>query len=210
MINFVLSNLLRDRFCDVIFLFPESCIHGGIKFKKIKCHKILLSVFSDYFKNLFNFDSEKIIIINGYSYEVFKMMIDYIYDNNLKIDFNDSNFLLESLQLSDEYMLTKYKIVILDKIKEEIKLKKEKLPLNNYIDYLISLINKSSDLLLYECIDLVIKNLDNIIKNSKNSENIIMKIVLNKNILNYKNIKNMMYENDNNEEEDFGLSKLIL
>ena len=37
-----------------------------------------------------------------------------------------------------------------------------------------------------------------------------MKIVLNKNILNYKNIKNMMYENDNNEEEDFGLSKLIL
>tara|TARA_Y200000002_G_C22646057_1_gene649174 strand:- start:342 stop:971 length:630 start_codon:yes stop_codon:yes gene_type:complete len=209
MINFVLSKLLRDRFCDVIFLFPELCIHGGIKFKKIKCHKILLSVFSDYFKNLFNFDSEKIIIINGYSYEVFKMMIDYIYDNNLKIDFNDSNFLLESLQLSDEYMLTKYKIVILDKIKEEIKLKKEKLPLNNYIDYLISLINKSSDLLLYECIDLVIKNLDNIIKNSKNSENIIMKIVLNKNILNYKNIKNMMYENDINEE-DFGLSKLIL
>jgi hypothetical protein len=105
-------------------------------------------------------------------------------------------------------MLTKYKIVILDKIKEEIKLKKEKLPLNNYIDYLISLINKSSDLLLYECMDLVIKNLNNIVKNSKNSENIIMKIILNKNSLNYKNIKNIMYEND--EEEDFGLSKLIL
>ncbi len=209
MINFVLSRLLRDRFCDIIFLFPEPCIHGDIKFKKIKCHKILLSVFSDYFNNLFNFDSEKIIIINGYSYEVFKMMIEYMYDNNLKIDFNDSNFLLESLQLSDEYMLTKYKIVILDKIKEEIKLKKEKLSLNNYIDYLISLINKSSDLLLYECMDLVIKNLNNIVKNSKNSENIIMKIILNKNSLNNKNIKNIMYENDI-EEEDFGLSKLIL
>ena len=117
------------------------------------------------------------------------MMIEYMYDNNLKIDFNDSNFLLESLKLSDEYMLTKYKIVILDKIKEEIKLKKEKLPLNNYVDYLISLINKSDDLLLYECIDLVIKNLNNIVKDSKNSENIIMKIVLNKNSLNYKNIK---------------------
>ena len=118
MINFVLSRLLRDRFCDIIFLFPEPCIHGDIKFKKIKCHKILLSVFSDYFNNLFNFDSENVIIINGYSYEVFKMMIEYMYDNNLKIDFNDSNFLLESLQLSDEYMLTNYKIVILDKIKE--------------------------------------------------------------------------------------------
>ena len=106
-------------------------------------------------------------------------------------------------------MLTKYKIVILDKIKEEIKLKKEMLPLNNYINYLISLINKSSDLLLYECMDLVIKKLDNIVKDSKNSENIILKIVLNKNSLNYKNIKNMMYENDINEE-DFGLSKLIL
>ena len=158
MMDFVLSKLLRDEYCDIIFLFPEPCIHGEIKFKKIKCHKILLSVFSDYFKNLFNFDSENIIIINGYPYEVFKMMIEYMYDNNLKIDFNDSNFLLESLQLSDEYMLTKYKIVILDKIKEEIKLKKEKFSLNNYINYLISLINKSSDLLLYECMDLVIKN----------------------------------------------------
>ena len=58
--------------------------------------------------------------------------------------------------------------------------------------------------------NLVIKNLDNIIKDSKNSENIIMKIVLNKNILNCKNIKNIMYETDINEEEDFGLSKLIL
>ena len=198
MINFVLSKLLRDRFCDVIFLFPELCIHGGIKFKKIKCHKILLSVFSDYFKNLFNFDSENIIIINGYPYEVFKMMIEYMYDNNLKINFNDSNFLLESLQLSDEYMLTKYKIVILDKIKEEIKLKKEKLSLNNYINYLISLINKSSDLLLYECMDLVIKNGNRFKKFRKYYYE------------NYKNIKNMMYENDINEEEDFGLSKLIL
>ena len=58
--------------------------------------------------------------------------------------------------------------------------------------------------------DLVIKKLDNIVKDSKNSENIIMKIVLNKNILNCKNIKNIMYETDINEEEDFGLSKLIL
>ena len=198
MMDFVLSKLLRDKYCDIIFLFPEPCIHGDIKFKKIKCHKILLSVFSDYFKNLFNFDSENIIIINGYSYEVFKMMIEYMYDNNLKIDFNDSNFLLESLQLSDEYMLTKYKIVILDKIKEEIKLKKEKLSLNNYINYLISLINKSSDLLLYECMDLVIKNGKRFKKFRKYYYE------------NYKNIKNMMYENDINEEEDFGLSKLIL
>ena len=36
-----------------------------------------------------------------------------------------------------------------------------------------------------------------------------MKIILNKNSLNNKNIKNIMYENDI-EEEDFGLSKLIL
>ena len=39
MINFVLSKLLRDRFCDIIFFISEPCIHGEIIFKKINAIK---------------------------------------------------------------------------------------------------------------------------------------------------------------------------
>jgi len=176
--NFVLPNFLKNKFCDITFYFPVECYHGKTIFKQIKAHKIILSVSSDYFENFFHFQSDSEIIINCYSYEIFKMMIDYFYDKNLKIDYNDSNFLLESLKLSDEYMLTDYKILILDKIIDEIKIQEERLSLNNYLNYLILLIKKSNELLLTECVNLVTRHLEAKIRTTNNPESIILKLIM--------------------------------
>ena len=202
MSNFVLPNFLKNRFCDITFYFPVECYHGKTTFKHIKAHKIILSVSSDYFNNLFNFQSDSEIIINSYSYEIFKMMIDYFYNNNLKIDYNDSNFLLESLKLSDEYMLTDYKTLILNKIIDEIKTQEKKLSLNNYLNYLILLIKKSDKLLLTESVNIVTRHLEAKIKTTNNSENIILKLLIpNINI----DDKNSIYEDD---EIDFSILNL--
>jgi hypothetical protein len=189
--NFVLAKNLKNRFCDITFYFPAECCHGKTIFKQIRAHKIILSVSSDYFKNFFHFQSNNAIMIKGYSYEIFKMMIDYFYDNNLKIDYNDSNFLLESLKLSDEYMLTDYKILILDKIIDEIKIQEERLSLNNYLNYLILLIKKSNELLLTECINLVTRHLEAKIRKTNNSESIILKLIM----------PNINIDNKNSEDE---------
>ena len=197
---FVLPEFLKNRFCDITFYFPVECCHGKTTFKQIKAHKIILSVSSDYFKNLFNFQSDNEIIINSYSYEIFKMMIDYFYNNNLKIDYNDSNFLLESLKLSDEYMLSDYKTLILDKIIDEIKTQEERLSLNNYLNYLILLIKKSNELLLTESVNLVTKHLEDKIKTTNNSESIILKLVM----------PNVNIDNKNSEYDEIDLSILNL
>jgi hypothetical protein len=195
--NFILPKILRDLYCDVTFYFPiESCCKN-IFFKKIDCHKILLSIHSDYFNSFFNFQSDNKIIINGYSYDEFKVMIDYLYDNNLKFDFNDSNFLLKSLKLSDEYMLENYKKIILNRIKIEIDKQKYNLSFNNYLDYLILLIKKSNELLLDECINLITEILLDMIKKSENSEEIIYKLLFPK-----KKICGDIYD-------DFYISKLF-
>ena len=195
--NFILPKILRDLYCDVTFYFPiESCCKN-IFFKKIDCHKILLSIHSDYFNSFFNFQSDNKIIINGYSYDEFKVMIDYLYDNNLKFDFNDSNFLLKSLKLSDEYMLENYKKIILNRIKIEIDKQKYNLSFNNYLDYLILLIKKSNELLLDECINLITEILLDMIKKSENSEEIIYKLLFPK-----KKICEDIYD-------DFYISKLF-
>lgn len=189
--NFVLDKNLKNRFCDITFYFPEECCHGKTTFKQIRAHKIILSVSSDYFMNFFHFQSDNDIIINGYSYEIFKMMIDYFYDNNLKIDYNDSNFLLESLKLSDEYMLTDYKTLILDKIIDEIKTQEKRLSLDNYLNYLILLIKNSDELLLTECINLVTRHLEAKIRKTNNSESIILKLIM----------PNINIDNKNSEDE---------
>ncbi|GIR56451.1 MAG: hypothetical protein CM15mP63_4560 [Gammaproteobacteria bacterium] len=195
--NFILPKILRDLYCDVTFYFPiESCCKN-IFFKKIECHKILLSIHSDYFNSFFNFQSDNKIIINGYSYDEFKVMIDYLYDNNLKFDFNDSNFLLKSLKLSDEYMLENYKKIILNRIKIEIDKQKYNLSFNNYLDYLILLKEKSNELLLDECINLITEIILDMIKKSENSEKIIYKLLFPK-----KKICEDIYD-------DFYISKLF-
>lgn len=195
--NFRLSKFLRNSYCDITFYFPIECDYKNIFFKKINCHKILLSIHSDYFNSFFNFQSDNKIIIKGYSYDEFKVMIDYLYDNNLKFDFNDSNFLLKSLKLSDEYMLENYKKVILNRIKIEIDKQKYNLSFNNYLDYLILLKEKSNELLLDECINLITEILLDMIKKSENSEEIIYKLLFPK-----KKICEDIYD-------DFYISKLF-
>lgn len=195
--NFRLSKILRNSYCDITFYFPIECYCKNIFFKKIDCHKILLSIHSDYFNSFFNFQSDNKIIIKGYSYDEFKVMIDYLYDNNLKFDFNDSNFLLKSLKLSDEYMLENYKKIILNRIKIEIDKQKYNLSFNNYLDYLILLKEKSNELLLDECINLITEIILDMIKKSENSEKIIYKLLFPK-----KKICEDIYD-------DFYISKLF-
>ena len=101
---------------DVSFLFQ---VEGG-SVTEVKAHKLILAIASDVFKKNFfgSFESESKISIEDATEEVFKAMIEYIY--NKKMDWKDYKltFLASLYYLADKYDISELRQEIIASIPE--------------------------------------------------------------------------------------------
>jgi N-acetylneuraminic acid mutarotase len=98
----VMSDYLnRQQFSDVTFL---------VEGRRLYSHRILLTLFSDYFRRAFacgmreTFEPE--IVIEGISYETFYALLEFLYTGKLKLteaQLNDVCFLMGLLRAADQF-----------------------------------------------------------------------------------------------------------
>jgi len=101
---------------DVSFLFKDE---GGEE-TEVKAHKLILAIASEVFKRNFfgSFESESKISIEDVSEEVFKAMVDYIYNKEMDWDGHELSFLASLYYVADKYDISELREEIIASIPE--------------------------------------------------------------------------------------------
>jgi len=106
-----------DLATDVRFLFKKD--EGGVV-TEVKAHKLILAIASDVFKRNFfgSFESESKVDIKDVSEEVFKAMVDYIYNKDMDWDGHELSFLASLYYVADKYDISELREEIIASIPE--------------------------------------------------------------------------------------------
>lgn len=80
------------------------CCEGG----RLSAHKILLSMCSPYFREVFkeNPCSHPIVILKGVSCRVMRQLLQFMYDGEVTVDCDDFNAFMKTAELLEVYGLT--------------------------------------------------------------------------------------------------------